>query len=105
MTWLYKLQAEAETISAPEGEDYFDPTLEALCAGLPAEDALALRKERAEILCGLNPPNASAEAESEGFEVTESPAFVLARSRRAPGHLECLTKPRGVARGFVTHSY
>ena len=50
MTWLYKLQAEAETISAPEGEDYFDPTLEALCAGLPAEDALALRKERAEIL-------------------------------------------------------
>jgi hypothetical protein len=46
MTWLDDFLKEA----APKGEDYFDPTLEALCAGLPPEDALELREERAGIL-------------------------------------------------------
>ena len=41
---------------------HFDPTLEALCVGLPPEDAQALREERAGILefeAGMTPANAA----------------------------------------------
>ena len=50
MTWLDRLLAEPEALSAQEGEDHFDLILGALCAGLPPEDALGLREERAGIL-------------------------------------------------------
>lgn len=46
MTWLDEFLKEA----APEGEAYFDLALDALSAGLPPEDALELREERAGIL-------------------------------------------------------
>lgn len=54
MTWLDRLLREAPRLVARmalEGAAYCgDPTLEALCAGLPLEDAQALREERAGIL-------------------------------------------------------
>lgn len=56
MNWLERF---LETCPGPG----FDPHLEALCAGLPVEDAEALREERAAILehlAGL--PRAEAEA-------------------------------------------
>ena len=56
MTWLDHLLSEdaGGTASTPspavEARSLFDPTLEALCSGLPQEDAQALREERAAIL-------------------------------------------------------
>ena len=57
MTWLDRLLAEGPGLVLPGAQEgaqgahaVFDPTLEALCAGLPLEDAQALREERAAIL-------------------------------------------------------
>lgn len=64
MTWLDQLLKETpgmvlpdlppEVEPNPAGDGWagplFDPTLEALCAGLPPDDARALRQERAGIL-------------------------------------------------------
>ncbi len=75
MTWLDKLLAEAEPSPAPEGEDYLDPTLEALCAGLPPEDALDLREERAGILeyeAGLSRTEAELRAGLRPYKRTEA---------------------------------
>ena len=48
MGWLDRLLAERARAGAiVPGED---PTMEALCAGLPAEDAQTMREERAGIL-------------------------------------------------------
>ena len=49
MTWLDRLLVQGPGLQVgPEMSS--DPTLEALCAGLPQEDAQALREERAGIL-------------------------------------------------------
>lgn len=64
MTWLDRLLVEGTgamvqelppaDVPVPGGDPWavplVDPTLEALCAGLPQEDAWALREERAGIL-------------------------------------------------------
>jgi len=64
MTWLDQLLKEnpgmvvpelpPEVVPGPVGDGWagplFDPTLEALCAGLPPGDARDLRQERAAIL-------------------------------------------------------
>lgn len=49
MTWLDRFLSE-EPGPMPRMEPTPDPTLEALCSGLPPEDAQALREERAAIL-------------------------------------------------------
>lgn len=54
MTWLDQLLAERMgpgiPVGGPPPEDPFDVALEDLCAGLPEEEALALREERAGVL-------------------------------------------------------
>lgn len=55
MSWLDRLLNEAPERCPLAGENGagvpgLDPTLEALCSGLPPEDAQALREERAAIL-------------------------------------------------------
>lgn len=50
MTWLDRLLEEEGRESQPKDAEAPDPTLEALCAGLPQENAQALREERAAIL-------------------------------------------------------
>ena len=50
MNWLDRLVAERAEEPEPEEAWPFDPTLEALCFGLPPEDAQVLREERAGIL-------------------------------------------------------
>jgi len=53
MTWLDRLLGEVPRQApqvARESAPGTDPTLEALCAGLPDDDARALREERAGIL-------------------------------------------------------
>ena len=48
MTWLDRLLIEGPGLHV--GPEATDPTLEALCAGLPIDEARALREERAGIL-------------------------------------------------------
>jgi hypothetical protein len=73
MTWLDRLIDEGGLRSSLSGRlegwhlkrDPWDPTLEALCAALPVEDAQALRAERAGILeheAGLSRMEAEARA-------------------------------------------
>jgi hypothetical protein len=50
MTWLDRLLEEGSRESQPKDAEASDSNLEALCAGLPPEDAQGLREERAAIL-------------------------------------------------------
>lgn len=50
MTWLDRLLSERPGQGMGADSEPSDPVLEALCAGLPCEDARALREERAGIL-------------------------------------------------------
>lgn len=74
MTWLDRFLARPSQITPGGVSMPFDDHLEALCAALPPDDALALREERAGILehqAGFTPEEAERRA---GLDRAAKPA-------------------------------